>query len=117
MVGGGPPVSRPPVTASKMGHEVVLYERAAAWAASLSMRTTWTLSTIWSGTEYLVRQAASPVTIHLNTEATPEQVRLDNPDAIIVAVGAESAVPHPRRERKNVMTALDYAPTSARWGR
>ena len=59
--------------------------------------------------EFLVRQAnKSGITIHLNTEATPEIVRRTNPDAIIVAVGAEAARPPiPGADGKNVMTALE----------
>lgn len=110
VVGGGPAGIQAAVTASRMGHEVVLFEKGARLGGQLLHAYEMDFKhDMVRYREFLDRQAGKAnITIRLNTEATPQLVRQVNPDAVIVAVGADSARPPiPGIDGENVMTALE----------
>lgn len=95
------------LTASQRGHEVVLFEKNSELggnlrlAAGLKIKADMRQYLAW-----LIRQTekAENVTIKLNTEATVEKVKAENPDAVIVAVGSDPIIPRiPGIDGKNVV--------------
>ena len=59
--------------------------------------------------DYLITQInKASVAVKMQTEATPELVEKEYPDAVIVAVGADPIIPRiPGVENKNVLTAVE----------
>jgi 2,4-dienoyl-CoA reductase-like NADH-dependent reductase (Old Yellow Enzyme family)/thioredoxin reductase len=107
VVGGGPGGMQAALTASQRGHEVVLFEKNnqlggnLLLAAGLKIKADMRQYLAW-----LIRQTekAEGVTIKLNTEATVETVKAENPDAVIVAVGSDPIIPRiPGVDGKNVV--------------
>ena len=96
IVGGGPAGLEAARTCSKRGHKVVLFEandelggnfRLACAADSkkeLRRYLAWSTRTVSSDDNIEVR---------LNTRATPDIVKKEAPDAVIVAIGAEPIIP------------------------
>jgi len=111
VVGGGPGGMQAALTASRRGHEVVLYEKNDDLGGNLL---------IAAGPEFkedmkcylawLIRQVKKDknVTIKLESEATADIVKAENPDAVIIAVGADPLIPEALvRGRSNVVWAGD----------
>ncbi|MDR0851005.1 MAG: NAD(P)/FAD-dependent oxidoreductase [Clostridiales Family XIII bacterium] len=96
IVGGGPAGMEAAITASKKGHDVILYEKSDKlggnfnYAAGLEIK-----ADVKRFLEYLVLQTKKTpnLDIRLGVEATPEKVKADAPDAIIVAVGSDPLIP------------------------
>jgi pyruvate/2-oxoglutarate dehydrogenase complex dihydrolipoamide dehydrogenase (E3) component len=67
---------------------------------------------------YLVHKVLnSGITVHLNTEATPERVKAQNPDAVIVAVGSTPNKPPIKgADLPNVIQAVDAYETISQLG-
>jgi NADPH-dependent 2,4-dienoyl-CoA reductase/sulfur reductase-like enzyme len=110
IVGGGPAGMKGALTASDRGHDVTLYEKSDVLGGLLN--TTNTVSFKWplkNFKDYLVRQTEkSNVNVLLNTEATPERLKNEKYDAVLVAMGAEPMVPPiPGVDGKNVFFAQD----------
>ncbi len=96
LIGGGPANLEVARTASKRGHKVTLFEKnevlggmlrtasAASFKKDMKKYLDWSIRTVSEDPN---------VTVHLNTEATPELVRKENPDALIVAVGSKPILP------------------------
>lgn len=90
VVGGGPAGLKLAEVASGRGHEVVLFERAeeiggnVRFAARLPKRDRWSL--LIESFEHTL--AAGGVDLRLGTEATPEAIGAESPDAVVVATGA-----------------------------
>ncbi len=110
VVGGGIAGTQAARTLVQRGHEVVLFEKGGALGGLLNdvnrlpfkedMRhyAEWILNaTMKCGAD-----------VRLNTEATPEMVMAENPDAIVVAVGSSPARPPiPGIDNPNVYNVLD----------
>jgi 2,4-dienoyl-CoA reductase-like NADH-dependent reductase (Old Yellow Enzyme family)/thioredoxin reductase len=110
IVGGGPAGMKGALIAFDRGHSVTLYEKSDALGGLLN--TTNNVSFKWplkDFKDYLVRQIEKAnIRVLLNTEATPEMLKKENYDAILVAIGAEPVVPPiPGVEGKNVVFAPD----------
>jgi 2,4-dienoyl-CoA reductase-like NADH-dependent reductase (Old Yellow Enzyme family)/NADPH-dependent 2,4-dienoyl-CoA reductase/sulfur reductase-like enzyme len=96
VVGGGPAGMQAAQTAAQRGHDVVLFEKSAAlggnlvYAAGLEIK-----ADLKRFLEYMVRQThkAEGLTVKLNTEATAALVKAENPDELIVAIGADPILP------------------------
>ena len=108
VIGGGPGGMMAAITAAKRGHNVTLMEKKDAlggtlWFADLDEHK----ADLRRMKDYLIRMANRYVSnIHLSVEATPELVAQENPDVVIVAVGATPVVPPIPGIEKSV-SALD----------
>jgi NADPH-dependent 2,4-dienoyl-CoA reductase/sulfur reductase-like enzyme len=96
VVGGGPAGIQTALTASQRGHEVVLLEKSRSLGgnvvlgAGLEIKADMLRYLGWLTTQV---QKAPGVTIRTNTQGTPENVARENPDAVVVAVGADPIIP------------------------
>jgi len=96
IIGGGPGGMQAALTASERGHEVVLFEKENQLGGNLLLAAGLKIkSDLKQYLAWLIRQTekAKGVTIKLNTEATVENVKAENPDAVIVAIGSEPFIP------------------------
>jgi 2,4-dienoyl-CoA reductase-like NADH-dependent reductase (Old Yellow Enzyme family)/thioredoxin reductase len=110
IIGGGPAGMEAALIAAGRGHQVTLYEKSDALGGLL--KTTNNVSFKWPQRDfknYLVRQIGKAnIKVRLNTEATPEMLKKEKYDAVLVAVGAEPIVPRiPGVDGKNVVFAED----------
>jgi 2,4-dienoyl-CoA reductase (NADPH2) len=92
VVGGGPSGMEAARVAAKRGHQVVLYEKGSYLgglipvAAIVKDLETEDLTIF---VQYLVTQLKKEgVTVHLKKAVTPEVVKRERPDALVIAVGA-----------------------------
>jgi thioredoxin reductase len=95
IVGGGPAGMEAAILASKRGHSVTLYEKESKLGGLINVTDgidiKWTLCKY---RDYMVRQVEkSAVTVKLNTTATPELLKAEGYDEVIVAIGSTPAVP------------------------
>jgi 2,4-dienoyl-CoA reductase-like NADH-dependent reductase (Old Yellow Enzyme family)/NADPH-dependent glutamate synthase beta subunit-like oxidoreductase len=110
VVGGGPAGMMAAQTLAKRGHDVVLYEKSDSLGGtlkdihSLSFKADLRDYLAWDVRETLQCGAK----IILNTEATPEIVEEEKPDALFIAVGAAPLIPPiPGIDSDNVKHVLD----------
>lgn len=110
VIGGGPAGMEAARVAALRGHEVCLYEKNERLGGQLS------LAAIPPGrgefltfVNYLEKQLSKlNVVVRTRTEATPLNVELEKPDAIIIATGAEAVAPNIKgADRPNVLMAWD----------
>jgi len=96
IVGGGPAGMQAALTAVERGHEVVLFEKSDKLGGTLHHATDLEFKEDLSNfLNWIVRQTQKcGAEIKLNTEATAEVIAKENPDALILAVGAEPFIPN-----------------------
>jgi 2,4-dienoyl-CoA reductase-like NADH-dependent reductase (Old Yellow Enzyme family)/thioredoxin reductase len=91
VIGGGAAGMEAAIVASSRGHDVVLFEKQAQLGGNLAISS----APEFKGDQkrflaYLLREIdKSDVDIRLQTEATPEVLKAESPDELVVAVGAE----------------------------
>jgi NADPH-dependent 2,4-dienoyl-CoA reductase/sulfur reductase-like enzyme len=99
------------LTASARGHEVIIYEKSGSLGGNLilaagpSFKADMKLYLDW-----LIRQVQQDtnITIKMQSEATADKIKADNPDAVLIAVGADPLLPAALvKDRKNVVWAGD----------
>ena len=120
VVGGGPAGLQAAVTAAERGHKVTLCEKRGQLGGALLCE-----KGVPFKEDYLKDLAAlavmaerAGVEIRLNTEATPEYVEKEAPDALIVAVGGVPVVPKiPGIDDPIVILAEDIAEKRAQVGK
>ncbi len=95
VVGGGPAGIRAALAAKERGHEVVLFEKSDALGGLLKISDHDDMKLdMRNYKNYLVAQMEKlGIDIRLSCEATPELVRGEHPDELIVAVGSHPATP------------------------
>jgi 2,4-dienoyl-CoA reductase-like NADH-dependent reductase (Old Yellow Enzyme family)/thioredoxin reductase len=108
IIGGGPGGMKAAITAAERGHNVVLYEKSDSLGGALKFAKyvdfKYGLYEFKEALEYLLKK--STVCIHMNTEATTETVESENPDVLLLAVGAAPILPKIKGiDRKNVKLA------------
>jgi len=110
VVGGGPGGMVAALTAAERGHQVTLYEKSGALGGELIPGSQPLFkSEIGRLLRYWREEVAdSQVEVRLNTEVTPDLVRRESPDALVVAVGAVPIMPSiPGIEGPNVLSAVE----------
>lgn len=110
IIGGGPAGMQAAVTASDMGHEVILCEMKNKLGGAINH---------FIGPDFkqdyrkylntMVRRVMKrPIDLYLNTEMTPEKAKAMGADVIIAAMGATPAIPPiPGLDSPKVITTFD----------
>lgn len=96
VVGGGVAGMQAALKAAERGHTVTLFEKSGRLGGQLGMypEHLWFKDHVRMLRDYFICQIRkSPVTVLLDTEATPQIIEEADFDACIVAVGAAQAVP------------------------
>jgi len=120
VVGGGPAGMEAARRAADRGHEVVLFEKEARLGGTLTMASAAPFKADMR--QYLdwaitMTMDNPDITVELAAEATPERIKAENPDAIIIAVGSAPVIPEtPGIDRKNVVWAGDVCLGKAKAG-
>ena len=111
VIGGGPAGMEAARRAADRGHHVVLFEKDAKLGGNLVRGSTAPFKTdMKEYLEWAIRTTMNTphVTVRLSTEATPGKIKAENPDALIIAVGAAPLIPKiPGVDRENVVWAGD----------
>jgi len=110
VVGGGPAGMQAAIEAADRGHKVILFEKNDKLGGQLSYADHVTFKhDMKRFKDYLIRQVEKKdITVNLNTVANVDRVALEQPDAVIVAVGAEPITPPIAGiEHANVLTAIE----------
>ena len=108
VIGGGPAGMESARILAQRGHEVSLFEKSdklgGQWLAvsGLLPEENSLIKYLSAGLE------RNGVKVHLQKEATPERVREENPEAVVVATGSVPSVPDiPGADSPNVVQAVD----------
>ncbi len=110
VIGGGPAGMKAAITAAERGHKVTLYEKASTLGGLLKHSDyspyKWAIKDF---KDYLVRRMDKVgVKVLLNTEATPEMIKGNGYDTVIVAIGSEPASTRiPGADGDNVYNIID----------
>ena len=110
VVGGGVGGMQAALTCGERGHQVILCEKASALGGRLPEASSlWLKDGFRRYYDYAVRKTLScGAEVRLNTPVTPELVRLENPDTLILALGAgEFRPPIPGVNGPNVASVAD----------
>ncbi|OOM79309.1 NADH oxidase [Clostridium puniceum] len=96
IVGGGPAGMQAALTSIERGHEVVLFEKDDKLGGTLNHATDLEFKKdLRNYLDWIVAQTLKcGATIKLNTEAAEEAIKAENPDALIIAVGATPLIPN-----------------------
>lgn len=109
VLGGGPAGMKAAATAAQRGHGVVLLEKNSYLGGALAAAGAMAIKKdVKAQNDYLIRQVYKHgVDVRLGQPATMEAVKAENPDLVVVAIGANPVViPIPGHDCKNVMTAV-----------
>lgn len=110
VVGGGPAGMQAAIEAADRGHKVVLFEKKDKLGGQLFYADHVAFKQDMKRfKDYLIRQVEKRnITVNLNTAATADQVALEQPDAVIVAIGGEPVRPMIKGvDNAKVFTAID----------
>ncbi|MBI3978573.1 MAG: NAD-binding protein [Chloroflexi bacterium] len=90
VVGGGPAGLEAARVAAKRGQQVTLYHRGATLGGSLNLMAELPGREIMSRMSkwFAAQLELLGVTVHVGTEATPEVIEREQPDAVVVATGS-----------------------------
>jgi 2,4-dienoyl-CoA reductase-like NADH-dependent reductase (Old Yellow Enzyme family)/thioredoxin reductase len=110
VVGGGAAGMQAACTAAERGHTVVLFERSDRLGGQLLLASAPAFKRpLTYPLEYLrTRLEKLGVEVRLRTEATPQRIARESPDAVIVATGARPAgAAVPGADKRHVVSAWD----------
>jgi NADPH-dependent 2,4-dienoyl-CoA reductase/sulfur reductase-like enzyme len=110
VIGGGPAGMKAALTAAERGHDVTLYEKSGSLGGALKFADHVSFKyPLKKFKDFLVHQVEkSAIRVKLNTEGTPDMLKNERYDEIIVAVGAEPVIPAITGIKgKNVVLATD----------
>lgn len=95
VIGGGPAGMQAAIYAHDNGHKVILYEKADRLGGIINYADHIPFKKDLADlrTYLAVQVGKRDITVRLNTEATPDLIQADRPDAVIVAVGSEPITP------------------------
>ena len=125
VIGGGVAGLEAAVVLAARGHKVDLYEKSETWGGLVetvaSRHPRVHTADLRNILEFYTAQLGKMpgIKANLNTKVTPELIQKANPDAVVVAVGSQEALPEiPGINLKNVITNEDYlrAPDKAKIG-
>ncbi|MBP2642228.1 MAG: FAD-dependent oxidoreductase [Firmicutes bacterium] len=119
IIGGGPAGMQAAQTAIERGHEVVLYEKTDQLGGMLHTASSLPFKyDMKRYNEWMIKEtAASGAKIIYNTEVTPELIKKEHPDAVMVAIGSiPTTPPIPGITGKNVVWAGDVDAAKAKTG-
>jgi len=117
IVGGGPAGCTAAEFLAKKGHEVVLFEKSDKLGGQLNIASASPVAYEFAevGKYFMNVLPKLGVKIYYNTAATAERVLAEEPDAVIIAVGASPIIPNiPGVE--NAVTAFDVLTGKAKVG-
>jgi NADPH-dependent 2,4-dienoyl-CoA reductase/sulfur reductase-like enzyme len=107
-------------TAAERGHRVTLYEKSEKLGGMLNVASAGKLKTdLRAYLNWAIRQTENnpDITLKLGTEATRDLIKAQNPDAVIVSVGAIPLIPPiPGIDGKNSVWAGDVESGEAEAG-
>lgn len=109
VLGGGPAGMKAAATAAQRGFDVVLLEKNAYLGGALAAAGAMAFKKdVKDQNDYLIRQVYKHgVDVRLGVKADLEAVKAENPDLVVVAIGANPIViPIPGHTCSNVMTAV-----------
>jgi len=110
VAGGGPAGMEAAIVAAERGHDVVLFEKSGRLGGNLVAASGPAFKDEMKRfLDYLVRRVkALPIDVRLGTDADAALVGAERPDRLVVAVGAEPALPDiPGLQTANVVWAGD----------
>lgn len=119
VAGGGPAGMEFAITAACRGHAVTLCEKSDRLGGALNAEKGIDFKEdLYRFIETKTRALADAgVTVHLNTEVTPEYCDAARPDVLAIALGARPIVPEiPGADRENVIIANDLPERRAEIG-
>jgi 2,4-dienoyl-CoA reductase-like NADH-dependent reductase (Old Yellow Enzyme family)/thioredoxin reductase len=95
VIGGGPGGMKAALTAAERGHKVILLEKTGRLGGQINCSDYDDYKQdLRRYRDYLLTQIKkSTVEVRLNTEATPELVKSLEPEALVIAVGADTVTP------------------------
>ncbi len=96
IIGGGPGGLQAAITAFDRGHKVTLVESSKSLGGTINFTDTDNLKyDLKNFKDLLVREVKKrKIEVQLNTEATPELITKNAPDALILAIGAMPCTPN-----------------------
>jgi 2,4-dienoyl-CoA reductase-like NADH-dependent reductase (Old Yellow Enzyme family)/thioredoxin reductase len=111
VVGGGPAGMEAAKSAARRGHQVVLFEKGPRLGGALSAASAASFKTdMKKYLEWAIQTSLNTprLKVMLNTKATPERIKAEKPEAVIIAVGSQSIIPDlPGIHGKNVVLAVN----------
>jgi len=95
VIGGGPAGMKAAITAAEAGHDVTLLEKSNTLGGQLNfvIKEYYKKEIKLLLNHLLAQIEKSKVDVKLDVNATPDSVRLYDPEAIIIAVGGEEFIP------------------------
>lgn len=104
IAGGGPGGMEAALTAAKRGIKVVLYEKEDKLGGNLKLASSLDIkSDMRRYLSWLIKTVYETpgITVKTGTMATPENIRAEKPDALIIAVGSTPILPHISGQENN----------------
>lgn len=110
VIGGGPGGMQAAITAAKRGHDVTIYEKTDEFGGALKFakHEAFKIDLYNFAKSLEAEMRKLPVNIKLGVDATPEQIKAENADVVIAAIGSEPLIlPVPGVDGDNVVVATE----------